>query len=204
VSDLQQLSHKDEADKEPVKFLAEITTEDIQVHITMQPVYCVSHSKQEVTSCCESCQRFVCNTRNGVKCKAHHCLDFADADDKFIAEINSTLKPLQQIESKFDRIITDISSAVKQVTTFRDQMQNDIDTLILNAEIQLRTLFEQILDKLKQCKDATRLIVGKSHSEQMDKLAASLADNEKHAHNIKQRVASADHYLAPTSSVFDR
>jgi hypothetical protein len=38
----------------------------------------------------------------------------------------------------------------------------------------------------------------------MDKLQTSLADKQTQANNIKQHVASVEHHLTPSSSVFDK
>jgi hypothetical protein len=111
-----------------VKLLSEVTTEDIQAHKAKQPVYCEAHSQKEVEFYCETCQRFACSTCNGVKCKQHNCLEFSDADDKFIAKINQALKPLQDISNKFECTVRAISLAIKQLSTNFDTVQNDIDT----------------------------------------------------------------------------
>jgi predicted NodU family carbamoyl transferase len=85
-----------------------------------------------------------------------------------------------------------------------DTVQQHIDTLLSDAEAKLQSLFDKLLAAIKQCRDTAKQTVNKSHSEQMDKLQTSLADKQKQSHNIKQHVASVEHHLTPSSSVFDK
>jgi hypothetical protein len=81
-----------------VKLLNDVTVEDIESQKAKQPIYCEAHPKKEAAFYCETCQRFACNTCNGVTCKPHTCIEFSDADDKFIVQLNKILKPLQETE----------------------------------------------------------------------------------------------------------
>jgi hypothetical protein len=187
-----------------VKPLSEVTTEDIQAHKAKQPVYCEAHSKKEVEFYCETCPRFACSTCNGVKCKQHNCLELSNADDKFIAEINQTLIPLQDISTRFECTVRAISVLIKQVSTNCDTLHNDINTLLSDAKTNLQTMVDKLFSTIEQCQATAKLAVSKLNSDQREKLNARLVDTQKHTHNIKQHLTSVERHLTPSSTVFDR
>jgi hypothetical protein len=131
-------------------------------------------------------------------------LELLDADNKFKTELKSTLKPLQALSSNFDRAVQDITSDITRISSHRDTLHSDVDKLMLQAETKLKTLCEQLLDKLKQCKNTTKLTISKLHSEHVDKLKTSLTGTQTRAHTIQQHKATIEQHLAPTSTVFDR
>jgi hypothetical protein len=167
-------------------------------------VYCKIHPNKKVKFYCETCQRFVCNTCPIVECKQHIFLDFSGADDKFKTQLSASLNPLQAISSNFDRAIQDITSDITRITSHCQTLQYDVDKLLSQAETKLKTLFDQLLAKLKQCKDTANLTISKLHSKQTDKLKTSLADTQTRAHTIQQHKATIEQHLASTSTVFDR
>jgi hypothetical protein len=112
--------------------------------------------------------------------------------------------PKNTISNKCDGMIRNICFAIKNLSANHDTVQEHIDTLLTAAEAKLQSLFDELLQAIKQCRDTAEQTVRKSHSEQMDKLQTSLADKQTQAHNIKQHVASVEHHLTPSSSVFDK
>jgi hypothetical protein len=167
-------------------------------------VYCEIHLNKEVEFYCEICQRFACITRASVKCKQHTVLELPDADRKFTTELNSTLKSLQATSNNFDRVIRDIASDFTRISSYYETVQDNVKKLLSQAETKLKTLFEQLLAKLKQCKDTAKLTITKLHSQHVDKLKISLADIQKVAHGIKQHKTTIEQHLASTSTVFNR
>jgi uncharacterized protein YoxC len=111
-----------------------------------------------------------------VKCKSHTCLELHDANDNFIIRINKTLTPLQELQNKFDSMIDNISFAIKILSANHDTVQHGINTLLSDVEVKLQSLFDKLLQAIRQCRDTANHTVNKSHSEQMDKLHTCLAD----------------------------
>jgi hypothetical protein len=74
----------------------------------------------------------------------------------------------------------------------------------LKLKQKLKTLFDQLLAKLKQCKDTAKLTISKLRSQQVDKLKTSLADTQTRARTIQQHKTTVEQHLASTSTVFDR
>jgi hypothetical protein len=169
-----------------------------------QVVYCEIHPKKEVEFYCETCERFACSTCTGVKCRQHTVMELPDADDKFKTELNTALKPIQATSSNFDRARRDIESDITRISSHCDTLQSTVDKLLSQAETKLKTLFDQLLAKLKQCKDTAKLTISKLHSQHTDKLKTSLADTQKRAHSIQQHKATIEQHLESTSTVFDR
>jgi hypothetical protein len=167
-------------------------------------VYCEIHSNKKVKFYCATCQRFACSTCTGVKCRQHTVLELPDANDKFRIELNASLTPLQALSSNFDHAIQDIASDITRITSDSQKLQSDVDKLLSQAETKLKTLFDQLLAKLKQCKDTAKLTISKLHSQHTDKLKTSLADTQKRARTIQQHKATIEQHLASTSTVFDR
>ena len=131
-------------------------------------------------------------------------MELPEADKKFKIELNATLKPLQAISSNFDRAIQDIASDIARISNHYHTVQNHVDKLLSQAETKLKLLFDQLLAKLKHCKDSAKLTISKLHSEHTDNLKTSLADTQTRAHTIQQHKATIEQHLASTSTVFDR
>jgi hypothetical protein len=123
-----------------VKLLSEVTPEDIQAHKAKQTVFCEVHPRQEVAFYCfdETCQRFVCGLCTGVRCRSHRCLELLDADKEFITKLNESLVPIQELSAKFDSMIKHTYSAIEKVSANHRAAQRDVNTLMLNAEVQLQ------------------------------------------------------------------
>jgi hypothetical protein len=187
-----------------VKLLTEVSTADIQAHKAKQPVYCEAHSQKAVKLSCETFQRFACSTCNEVKCKQHNCLELSDADDKFFAKLNKTSQLLQSISYKFDCTTRAISLAIKQLSNNFGMVQNDIDTLLSDAEKKLQKTYEKLLTIIKQCRTTAKRTVSKLHNNQKEQLNASLVDKRERMHNLKQHMASVEHHLAPSATACDR
>jgi hypothetical protein len=145
-------------------------------------VYCEIHSNKKVKFYCETCQRFACSTCTGVKCRQHTVLELPDADVRFKLELNVMLTPLEKVTSNFDRAIKDAGSDITHISSHFETLQNDVDKLLSQTETKLKALFDQLLAKLKQCKDTAKLTISKLHSEHVDKLKTSLADTQKRSH----------------------
>jgi phage shock protein A len=127
-------------------------------------------------------------------------LELPDADDKFKTELNTALTPIQAASSNFDRARRDIESDITRISSHCDTLQSDVDKLLSQAETKLKALFDQLLAKLKQCKDTAKLTFSKLHSEHTNKLKTSLADTQTRARNIQQHKTTVEQHLASTSN----
>jgi hypothetical protein len=130
-----------------VKLLSEVTPEDIQAHKAEQTVFCEVHPRQEVAFYCfdETCQRFVCNVCTGVRCRSHRCLDLLDADKEFITKLNESLVPIQELSTNIDSMIKHTFAAIENVSANHKAAQQDVNTLMSDAEDKLHSLFKKLL-----------------------------------------------------------
>lgn len=187
-----------------VKPLSEVTMSDIQANKSKMNKFCTVHKNQEATMYCENCKCPSCIICASTRCKPHNLLDLTEADNSFIDQIKTTLSPLLDMQSKYEREVQDVSLEIETRTSESEKILSSIDTLLNKIEKDVKATLEQVLTHVRHCRATAKKTVETLTSEKLAMLQINLSEAKSKLQTIRQKVSDVEQHLMSPFTVFDR